>query len=118
MRQRNGCFSFLWGARLALAELAALDTSYDFALPDLSGKPVKLSEQRGKVVLLNFWATWCGPCRKELPMVNKLANEYRDQGLVILARVGNVRFVPTVALGWVLLAPSGPAVKFLPILRR
>ena len=72
-------------ARLALAELAAHDSSYDFTLPDLSGKPVKLSEQRGKVVLLNFWATWCGPCREELPMLNQLATEYREHGLVILA---------------------------------
>jgi peroxiredoxin len=44
-----------------------------------------LKEQRGKVVVLNFWATWCPPCRKEMPDLERLYREFKDQGLVILA---------------------------------
>ena len=56
----------------------------DFSLLDLSGKPVKLSDYTGKVVLLDFWATWCPPCVKEIPHFNELAKEYGDKGLVVL----------------------------------
>lgn len=56
----------------------------DFPLPDLSGKEVTLSSFRGKVVLLDFWATWCQPCREEIPHFVKLQDEYRAQGLQIV----------------------------------
>jgi peroxiredoxin len=55
----------------------------DFALSDLQGKSVKLSGLRGKVVLLDFWATWCGPCRIEMPRVQKLHRDFRAKGLVV-----------------------------------
>ncbi|HEV7967532.1 MAG TPA: TlpA disulfide reductase family protein [Candidatus Acidoferrales bacterium] len=57
----------------------------DFTLADLGGKNWTLKELRGKVVLLNFWATWCPPCRKEMPDLETLYNQWKDQGLVILA---------------------------------
>src|SRR5580704_2230163 len=57
----------------------------DFTLSELSGKSWTLKEQRGKVVVLNFWATWCPPCRKEMPDLEKLYQLFKDQGLVILA---------------------------------
>ena len=57
----------------------------DFTLTDLDGKPWSLKEQRGKVVVLNFWATWCPPCRKEMPDLEALYRQFKDQGLVILA---------------------------------
>ncbi|MBZ0155874.1 MAG: TlpA family protein disulfide reductase [Alphaproteobacteria bacterium] len=57
----------------------------DFTLPDISGKKISLSEGKGKVVLLNFWATWCGPCRAEMPSLVNLYRELREKGLVVLA---------------------------------
>jgi peroxiredoxin len=57
----------------------------DFTLTDLEGKPWSLQALHGKVVLVNFWATWCPPCRKEMPDLEALYNEFKDQGLLILA---------------------------------
>ncbi len=57
----------------------------DFYLRDLDGELVRLSDFRGKVVLLNFWATWCPPCRKEMPAMQQLYQVYKDKGLEIVA---------------------------------
>jgi len=58
----------------------------DFIAQDMHGKPVRFSEQRrGKVVLLNFWATWCPPCREEMPAMEQLYRAYKDRGLIVLA---------------------------------
>jgi peroxiredoxin len=57
----------------------------DLALPDLHGTTVRLADLRGKVVLLNIWATWCYPCRAEMPSMNALYQDYRSQGFEILA---------------------------------
>jgi len=56
----------------------------DFELTSLDGKRVKLSDYRGKAVLLNFWATWCGPCKIEMPWFVELQKEYGPQGLQIV----------------------------------
>jgi thiol-disulfide isomerase/thioredoxin len=56
----------------------------NFALKDLSGKTVSLRDYRGKAVLVNFWATWCAPCKIEMPWFEKLAQQYGSQGFVIL----------------------------------
>jgi thiol-disulfide isomerase/thioredoxin len=55
-----------------------------FALRDLDGKTVRLSDYRGKVVLINFWATWCPPCRAEMPDLVRLQREHARQGLQII----------------------------------
>jgi len=57
----------------------------DFSLPSLGGQTVRLSDLRGKAVLLNFWATWCAPCRLEMPTMDKAYQEYKSRGLEILA---------------------------------
>ena len=55
-----------------------------FTLQDLNGKQVSLAEFRGKPVVINFWATWCGPCRMEIPHLDYLSKKYENRGLVVL----------------------------------
>jgi len=57
----------------------------DFTLNTVDGKKLSLSSYKGKVVLLNFWATWCEPCREEIPLMNQLVAKFKDKGFVILA---------------------------------
>lgn len=72
----------------AMAKLEADDAKReraDFTLTDLQGKAWHLQDLKGKVVLVNFWATWCPPCRKEMPDLDSLYNRFKDQGFVVLA---------------------------------
>ncbi len=78
---------------LALALLLALQWTAsppsaqapDFVLPDLQGKAVRLSQLKGKVVFLNIWATWCPPCRKEMPTMESLYQRFKGMDFVMLA---------------------------------
>ena len=63
------------------------DIAPDFELPTLDGAPMRLSSLRGKVVLLNFWATWCGPCRKEMPHLQRLHEKYPEGRFALIGVV-------------------------------
>ena len=68
-----------------LQEMKDHPAAPDFTLPDPSGKKVSLKDYRGKVVFLNFWATWCESCRDEMPTMNRLYQEFKGKGLVVVA---------------------------------
>lgn len=70
----------------------------DFALKDSNGATVKLSDYKGKVVLLNFWATWCGPCKIEIPWFIDFEQKFKDRGFAVLG-------VSTDEDGWVAVKP-------------
>jgi peroxiredoxin len=71
-------------ALLAASGLCAAAPAPDFTLRTLDGSNLRLHEQRGRVVLINFWATWCGPCRQEMPLLNQLFQKYRGSGFTLL----------------------------------
>jgi peroxiredoxin len=73
---------------LATSSLAASDLAGqpapDFALKSSTGENLRLSEYRGDVVMINFWATWCGPCRQEMPLLDQLYSRYQRVGFSLL----------------------------------
>ncbi len=92
MQTCNTFYKLLWMAVFLLISLTATNLSAtaisgeapNFTLKSNSGKNIKLSELRGQVVLINFWASWCGPCRQEMPELNKLYSKYKKLGFTIL----------------------------------
>jgi cytochrome c biogenesis protein CcmG/thiol:disulfide interchange protein DsbE len=72
-------------AGVAFAGVGKGQRAPEFSLPSLSGSTVSLASLRGKVVLIDFWAQWCEPCKKELPQLDKLSKEYAGKGVVIVA---------------------------------
>jgi peroxiredoxin len=73
------------GAGVGTGILSEGDVAYDFALNDFDGNLVRLSDYRGQPVIVNFWATWCAPCRIEMPELQTAYEKFQDDGLVILA---------------------------------
>ena len=87
----KGLKSIVLGALLsvfAVSTMAASDLAGqlapDFALKSATGENLRLSEYRGDVVMINFWATWCGPCRQEMPLLDELFNRYERVGFNLL----------------------------------
>jgi thiol-disulfide isomerase/thioredoxin len=59
-------------------------SSYDFSLPDTSGKMVSMKDFKGKVIFIDVWATWCGPCRGQIPSLKEIEEEYKDKDIVFM----------------------------------
>jgi peroxiredoxin len=67
-----------------VCNVARKKANLNFTVKDIAGKDVRLSQYKGQVVLLNFWATWCRPCRFEIPSLNTLYRDYQERGFVVL----------------------------------
>jgi peroxiredoxin len=76
-------FGFISSSSIASSGLAG-QSAPDFALKSATGDNLRLSEYRGEVVMINFWATWCGPCRQEMPHLEDLYNRYQRVGFNLL----------------------------------
>jgi len=102
-------FGIVWMQSAKYEPLVVGKTAPDFSLSDLSDKPYRLSDFRGKVVFLNFWATWCKPCREEMPSMEVLYKNFEKDGLVVLAvsidRVTTTRDIPPFVKGMNLTFP-------------
>jgi thiol-disulfide isomerase/thioredoxin len=70
---------------LALAAFSKEPPKAELNLKDATGQKVSLRDLRGKIVVLNFWATWCGPCNEEMPMIVDIEKEYHDRGVAFIA---------------------------------
>ncbi len=104
----------------ALAALPVLGTSVDpiragapapaFQLASNSGKPVNLDSLKGQIVLVNFWASWCGPCRKEMPILEQLHKQYKSMGFTMVGV--NVEPNSTDAINWLKSTPVSFPILF------
>ncbi len=97
-----------------LLEASKREKMPDFTLPDLDGKDWRLEQHQGKVVVINFWATWCAPCRMEIPDLAKLAKEEKSNGLSVVGinldegEADSVRqFVASSPITYPVLLPDG-----------
>ena len=102
-------FGIVWMQSAKYEPLVVGKPAPDFSLSDLNDRPYRLSDFRGKVVFLNFWATWCKPCREEMPSMEVLYKNFEKDGLVILAvsidRVTTTKDIPPFIKGMNLTFP-------------
>jgi len=74
-----------------------------FKLDSMAGKPVSLDQYKGQVVMINFWASWCGPCRQEMPILEKLHSKYKPMGFTMIGI--NVEPDSTLGMNWLKTTP-------------
>jgi len=106
------CFLVMSAATLA-ASVDPLRTGASaptFALQSNSGKPVALADLKGQIVLVNFWASWCGPCRKEMPILEQLNRQYRAKGVTLVGV--NVEPDTAAAVDWLKATPVSFPILF------
>ena len=77
-------FFILSHSAVSFASVELSKPAPDFTLKTLNGPNLRLEEYRGQVVLINFWASWCGPCRQEMPILDRLHQRYEDAGFAVL----------------------------------
>lgn len=79
-------FVFFFGAKAEMPGMSSQDypDAPEFTLEDLNGNGISLSSMRGKVVFMNVWATWCGPCKREIPDFIEAYEQYKDKGLEVI----------------------------------
>lgn len=82
----KGLFALFFATSVAAVSMGAATkrNAPDFTLPSRSGEAVTLSELKGQVVMINFWATWCGPCRQEMPLLEEMYARYNRMGFTLL----------------------------------
>jgi len=103
------------GAAPAPSIASPLDT---FAFPDLAGKPRRIAEWRGKVVAVNFWATWCAPCREEIPLFMEVRRERASQGFEVVGiAIDNAakvaEYARNVAISYPILIADGSGLELI-----
>jgi peroxiredoxin len=112
-RTRVGA-AFAAAAATLLLALPALagggDAAPDFSLPARSGKDLSLAQYKGQVVMINFWASWCGPCRKEMPLLDDIYRHYGKMGFTLLGV--NVEPDRGSALAWLKQTPVSFPILF------
>jgi thiol-disulfide isomerase/thioredoxin len=87
----------------AVPALAGPTPAPAFRLDSMAGKPVSLDQYKGQVVMINFWASWCGPCRTEMPLLDKLHAKYKPMGFTMIGV--NVEPDPSLAAKWLASTP-------------
>jgi peroxiredoxin len=97
-------------AALPASNVAAGATAAAFQLPAAAGDPVSLAGLKGQVVLINFWASWCGPCRQEMPVLDQLYRKYKPAGFTLLGV--NVEPKSADALGFLKTTPVSFPILF------
>jgi thiol-disulfide isomerase/thioredoxin len=95
--------TLLFAAIMAVPALAGPTPAPAFRLDSMAGKPVSLAQYKGQVVMINFWASWCGPCRTEMPLLEKLHAKYKSMGFTMIGV--NVEPDPTLAANWLKATP-------------
>jgi thiol-disulfide isomerase/thioredoxin len=105
MKTMNSLRALLLATMVAVPALAVAPSgpAPRFKLDSMAGKPVSLDQYKGQVVMINFWASWCGPCRTEMPILEKLQAKYKPMGFTLIGV--NVEPDSTLAANWLKATP-------------